>query len=870
MRTTQLYIKVNNQWRELDLFDNVTIPITLKVSDIRQFGSKTSSFSLDFDLPHTNNNAQIFGLNSEMEIFESSFEVGRDYPAYLSNNSLTTFSGQFRLKKIIKKQNGKYIYYIGYLYGGAKNFVDELGTQTLTGNENPDDDLDFSEYDTPADEMTLTDFKDRLQNFNTGGYDWGLTLLDKTNKAATAFVGGAQTWHTDETTPYLHAIEIFNKIFSGTNYRYVSEFLQDSQYLQNPQWAQTIGKFNVYSLVYPYMKHNSNLRSPNPITSEVRQTAADSHTSAVTGGAVGGSNLYTYDLITHTFHFDNSYYQLIEQNVQSSLDNWSFTAPETGNYNINISFPAELRLYMKNVSDDTPLGDRTTIYTDLGDGTKQFTLWVQLEKNGQIIASGQRIFHYNENLNHSYYPLTTGWIKIIDDNFSLSQNNLFLAQGDTLTFYTYISLPLNYYDSTTYNYISVWSDNQAIPSRQYYYPAVVSLYLPTQSGNDTIIKIEKQGGFYEGAAFTPNSILNEKTTKIDYINNFIKMFNLYVEDVSGKRNYDTTAEIYPENTLRIEPYEIFYSPKMEAGQTNIKNWTDKIDWDTVEYRRIDDYLYNIQAFTKTQDGDYYNANYNQTYKLPYGNRNVKGVYCTQEQTNEIGLKISANLCGVVNNSTDVLQCPKVFSLDKSNNIDTKKEYTDGIFFLWSNDMSANTENPSNYTIKLQSRLSSTYNNITQYYCADTLNKGYGLDDGNLNWGGTNQYFQNMKGTIPTYNDLYSAFYKKQYEEYTAPDARTLRAKAYLTAFDIATVQLSDLIIVNGNSYHIGEINQWKNEFEPCEIELIKCIPTQATAPQTRNKFKTFAPIGTLPTTADNATLQNQITELQTEISELKK
>jgi hypothetical protein len=516
---------------------------------------------------------------------------------------------------------------------------------------------------------------------------------------------------------------------------------------------------------------------------------------------------------------------------------------------------------MKNLSDDTPLGKRTTIYTDLGGGTKQFTLWVQLEKNGHLILNGQRILHYNENLNHSYYPLTTGWIKIIDDNFSLSQNNLFLAQGDTLTFYTYISLPLNYYDSSTSNYISVWSDNQAIPSRQYYYPSIVSLYLPTQSGNDTIIKIEKQDGFYEGAEFTPNSILNTKTSKVDFFNMFIKMFNLYIEDVSGKVNY-STGGIYPPNTLRIEPYQIYYSPELAEGVTNVKDWTNKIDWASVEYRRCDDYLYNIQSFKKEQDGDFYNDNYDTTYITPYGNREVKGVYCTNNDKNEISLKVSANLCGIVNNSTDVLQCPKVFSLDKSSNIDTKKEYNDGIFFIWRNKMNENTDLPTNYTVKLQSRLSSSFYYITDYYCADTLNKGYGLDDANLNWGGTEAYYQNMKGTIPTYNDLYTAFYKLQYEEYTANDCRILKGNAYLSVLDIYQLQLSDLIVANGNYYHIIEVNQWENEKKPCQIELIKCKSNlKGTEPPAKRSFPLIEPV-VLPVAVESIKLQEELSDMK--------
>lgn len=874
MRNNQLYINVDGYWHEIDLFEDTTIPVTLKVTEVKNFASRNTGYSVEFNIPHTNNNAKTFGLVSDINIYQGSFEVGKDYPAYITNGGITTFEGQFRLKRVIKRNSGSYIYYVGNMFGGTKNFVDALGNKTLIGNEDPTDDLDFSEYDTPATDMTLNDFVSYLQSHYTDGTGWGLTLLDKTNKAAQAFSGGSQTWYTDECTPYLYAREIFEKLFKGSGYTYVSEFLQGpdfSSYLQDDRWKNTIGKYDVNSLIYPYMRHNSNIKTLNPSSTELFQITNNAN-SELFKTSVPPVDQYpsgewaawngTYN--NYTVNFDSNNYNITSTGVNIPLTAWRFVCPATGIYTINVNLPVRVKTqFYMDFYDRIIIGPNKNTYNQTD---QKFTYWISLMKNNRNIVQ----LAQSQNYPAHYAIDANGWATLVPQQELSYSGNVMLAAGDVIQIYC--AIQLDWYKERWYEpegqYYKIYAFRGPEPTEATALrPVNITFESLHNSQTDSIIKITQNDGFYEEAFFAPNTILNPKTTKIDFFNNFVKMFNLYVEDVSGKKNYKTGG-VYPPNTLRIEPYEIFYAPELGTGQSNIKDWTDKIDWETVEYRRCEDYLYNIQNFTKAQDGDFYNANYNSTYKLPYGNREVVGEYCTKDDKNNIELKVSSNLCGVVNNSTDTLQCPKVFSLDNSGNIDTKKEYSDGIFFIWRNYMNSNTDIGTNYTMKLQSRLSSSYQNVSNYFCADTLNKGYGADDANLNWGGTSVYYQNMKGTIPTYNDLFSAFYAKEYAEKTSQDAIILRAKIYLNHFDINTVQMSDTIILDGDYYHILEIIQWEDEKKPCEIELIKTRPNFEAQPD-NSKVLTNVPGNTLPIAVDTAALLQQVSDLQEEISQLK-
>ena len=825
MRKNQLYIKVNDEWKELDLFEDVDIPTTFEI-DTLKLGQRATGYSIDFQLPATEKNTITFGLVHDVDVYRSSFEIEKNYEAILTDNALTVFKGQFRLKKITIKHN-KQITYTGNLFGGVKNLLDALGNDTLTGNEDSDKDLDFSEYNVPASEMQLSDFRDYLQTHYTDATGWGLTLLDKTNKYSQAFSSGVQQWYTDETTPYLYDREIFDKIIHQAGWQYESEFLNGtdfSTYIHDPRWEDTIGQFDVNSLIYPYMRHNSNIHISTPVSSIITQN--DPTTSAVIANYqyYKESSLGEANMITTSIALNQNDFTLTEQNVTSDINAYQFTATQNGYYTIDWNFNVEGRIQLRNVSNEAPAGF-STINTQ---GEKPYTVWVQLQKNNTLIGNRVREtgtvtgnyttyieYDSSSQRNEYYVTLATG-------SFSYQNTGVWLNAGDTLKLYMWIQCPVQYevYNRNTELWETHWVwhhySNLGVEYYTNFYPKYLQIKL-TNSANPIISNVINDG-FYEGNEFHPNEVLNEKTTKIDFINNFIKSFNLYIEDVSGKMNYKT-GKLYPDNTLRIEPWEIFYHPEVNYG-SNVHDWTNKVDWETVEYQRVSDFLYTNQIFTKAQDDDFFNEDYNKTFKTPHENRVVKSVYASTEE-NEIPVAVSANLCGVVNNQTDALQCPKVFSKDKDNNVDKKKEFSDGMFFIWRNNTAASTSQPSNYTLKLQSRLSASSINMTDYYTADYLNKGYGAETASLLFGPVENYYQNLKGSQMTSNDLYNAFYKKQFEEMTDQDARIMDANIYLNAMDIATLQMSDTIIVDSNYWRVLNIDQWTSEDNPCKVKLLK-------------------------------------------------
>ena len=89
MRTSRLFIKLGGNYKELDLFDNITIPLNYSVSEIRDISKRSTNYSLDIDIPNTKNNAKLFDHIYKVEAFGGSIEMLKKYECVLQVNDVT-------------------------------------------------------------------------------------------------------------------------------------------------------------------------------------------------------------------------------------------------------------------------------------------------------------------------------------------------------------------------------------------------------------------------------------------------------------------------------------------------------------------------------------------------------------------------------------------------------------------------------------------------------------------------------------------------------------------------------------------------------------------------------------------------------------
>lgn len=804
MRNSRLFIKLSGDYKEVDLYDNLTIPINYSVSEIRDISKRSTNYSLDFDLPNTESNAKLFDHIYKIESFDTSIEMLRKYECVLQVNDTTVFEGYFQLKKVVT-DDLKRVTYKGIFYSSVKDFVETLGNTTLRGNSNAADDLDFSEYSVTAANMNLTKFKTMLNSYGTDKTGWGLTLIDKTNKASENFSSNRQDWYADELTPYLFVKEIWDKIFEQAGYSYESNFLTGA--------AAPYGYPDFTSLIYPYPNNNKKLGD------------SDNWQKITAGGSFDWLSA-SYDMfLPHQWIFGNSgnyidypsSFTLTNHNMPDDRTHWQFTAPYTSSYHVKFKIPISLKceLHSYNYTDEQ-WNPQYTGEVTCGNTTKQFIMWTRLGKIHGGTTTYITSWGDYKNFESTYNTGSDGRLLLERQEVSY-EGDIRLEAGDKLFLSTAIQMEVAYYDETfekwysylMYRGIGGWVS--VFPK-----PAIVEM---TQSAGVEIWSVTQNEYFGEGLPFNPTLVLNAKTKKWDFVNSIIKMFNLYIEDIGDRK-------------FRIEPRDLYYKTSVK------RDFTDKVDTSSMSFTRVDTYIYSDVNFKFAQDKDVMTEAYNGTYRLPYGEYVLEGALSSGKDSVEIKPVFGASMCGVVNAQTSVLQCPKMYAFKANSDVvNVDKVYSDRIFYIWQNAMANNAS--VNNTIRIKSRYSTSSQTQTTYYCADILNAGYGTDTQSLTWWNSEEYLENLGDGTVSNGNLYNRFYSKMLSELNDPEARILSCRMYLDATDIRNIRLSDTIVVNKVEYRINSIKQWEGYSKPTEVELIKIVrPTSSYTPSRGNVFLT--------------------------------
>lgn len=804
MRTSRLFIKLGGDYKELDLFDNITIPLNYSVSEIRDISKRSTNYSLDIDIPNTKNNAKLFDHIYKVEAFGGSIEMLKKYECVLQVNDVTVFEGYFQLKKVTR-DDLKRVIYKGIVYSNVKDFVETLGNSTLRGNTNAADDLDFSEYAETAANMNLAKFKTKLNSYGTGKTGYGLTLIDKTNKAGVSFANNAQPWFADELTPYLFVKEIWDKIFAQAGYSYESNFLTGQ--------SAPVGYPDFTSLIYPYPNNNKKLGD------------ADNWQKITAGGAFNWTSGYYDMFLPSQWVFANSgnyidfpsSFTLTNHNMPDDRTHWQFTAPYTSSYHVKFKIPISLKceLHPYDHSSEQWL-PKYTGAVSCGDTTKEFLMWTRLGKIHGSTTTYITSWGNSKNFESTYNTGADG--KLLLDTQEVSyEGDIRLEAGDKLFLTTAIQMEVAYYDQTWerwYSYLQY--RGQAGWVSVFPYPASVEM---TQTVGVEIFSATQNDYFGEGLPFNPTHILNPKTKKWDFVNSIIKMFNLYIEDIGDRK-------------FRIEPRDLYYDTGVK------KDFTDKVDTSSMSFARVDTYIYSDVNFRFAQDKDTMTEAYNETYQLPYGEYVLEGALSSGQDSVEIKPVFGTSMCGVVNAQTSVLQCPKMYAFKANSDVvNVDKVYSDRIFYIWQNAMANHAG--TNNAVLIKSRYSSSTQTQSTYYCADILNAGYGSDTQALSWWDNEEYLENLGDGTVCNGNLYNRFYSKMLSELNDPEARILSCKMHLKAEDIRNLRLSDTITVANVDYRVNSIRQWEDYSAPTEVELIKIVrPSYGYVPSRQNAILT--------------------------------
>lgn len=896
MRTTKLFIDNGNGYQEVDLYDNLDIPITYNVADVQDISKKDSNFSLTVKLPNTNNNAQIFDVIHEIARYNSTFEMLKQYPAFVEVENNRTFEGYFRLTKVVINDDRE-ISYEGNLYSNVIEFMKRLGTTTLRGNVDVNDDLSFSDYTMTLDAQTWFDRTSPL----TYGKDCYFAPVDKYNLDSRNWLIEMPSteirnvpclpMYYDELTPFLYYKEIWDRIFKWAGFSYVSDFIQDT--------VDNTTTFEFEKLVYPATTDITG--TTNDIWSTINQvsvntTLSDLLDTHIYGKLMGGpwtgnvpANVTSVvsPAITDQWSQCGINESNPGQTVFSSSTPYRFTFPQSGVYSLNMELPIRIAFYLTDNYGNILTGLPSIVNAETS-AFYQYSISLifhQTSSNTDYVVanldSGLRPYE-------SSYNRGSGWngSMVIYEDIWNTNRNIYAEANDYL--YFQIGCSLTESDGTHFTFYDPnhtamrWAHRLHFELKR----TVDPTYLPKQ-----LIDVRLISDFAFGGTFDPTVILNPKRKKVDFISDIIKKFNLYIEDVTDKKDenghYYRDTNYYPigdnmrvgEPILRIEPRPLYYK-----NEHIVRDWTSRTDVGTIEFSRIDDYLYNILSFNDKNDKTYFVEDYNSHNYTEgeYGEEIITSPFNTSDDnTTEVKTELGQTMCGLLKRYDDVnhnqwLQCPFIFKLNNDGSVKDDVEYNDRMLFVFDLQRTDATfqdiwedghkyfalYNHNNALGSIDWSNPNGRSFIASYCLLDHFNIPFGNDTADLNFGWANWYYQNLNGRWATSNNCYNVFYKDMVDEYNSPDSRMMTCKMYLKPSDICDLKLSDTIIVNNVAYHINKIKQWKNGNTPTQVELIKVLESHSLSSMTPKENRPPQ----LPAIFQPAELITDLNEVQQDLS----
>ena len=337
---------------------------------------------------------------------------------------------------------------------------------------------------------------------------------------------------------------------------------------------------------------------------------------------------------------------------------------------------------------------------------------------------------------------------------------------------------------------------------------------PNQTDSSRFYATVEVGSVGQSRTVDMNKVLDSAIAIKDFIVSINNLFNLYWKPTGNDREFI------------IEPRDTFYN------NTNIKDWTDKIDnAEDVTIEPLYELTANKYSFAYMEDSDYLNNDYQTEFSTTHGSKKIEVDNDFIDNEEVISPKFAASpqyqFAG-----TDVVS-PAFIKTDGTKYSPTSVKSR----ILFYGGLISTKRSPSwipfisNNLIQFEQ-----LQGVSQYVVFDT-DRRYLYQDKypycghydhpfeptqSLEYGQSKKMYYNMQvlnGSI-TNNNLFNLYWRKQFLEQTDPDSHLLTATCVLTALDIQTLDLTGIIEVNFVKYRINKIT-----YNPityiAEVQLVK-------------------------------------------------
>jgi hypothetical protein len=209
-------------WGELELTNDIVIPLTFDVNNIRDIQSRNGVYSKTVKIFGTNNNNTILNQAFDVNIQFQSFDIKKRENFRLIREGQTVMEGVFQLTKIHKKyENGNtIIIYDCYLKSDASNFFNAIDGKYLT-------DIYIGDLNHVMSQANV--LESMKQGQAKDGYQYFLAYNDNT----------FSLYKPDELRPAIYLQKYFERIVNDAGYYYIPPvFNSNGDIINDPSFPE--------------------------------------------------------------------------------------------------------------------------------------------------------------------------------------------------------------------------------------------------------------------------------------------------------------------------------------------------------------------------------------------------------------------------------------------------------------------------------------------------------------------------------------------------------------------------------------------------------------------------------------------------------
>jgi len=762
MILTKIYI--NNE--QIDLTDEVSIPLNFNIADIREPEKRSTTWSKTVILPGTTFNnkllSNIWNVNAVINStgttnFTPNFNPNLKAIAEITYNDATQFKGICQLLNVNVTDKYEINYEVAF-YGELQNVYQFFNNAYLR-------DLDFSKYN-----HKYTLYNQELSWNNTEGYtypmiDYGFQINSRFN--------------VTNMFPALFVKTIIDKMFNDAGFSYQSNFFNSTIFKR---------------LIIPY-SGGSALKLTNQQVSERTGRASRTSTQTIKQDNQNpilsdGSREYAVRLIypdKTTVPNNDVGNNFSDQDGGSNYQ--TFTIEKAGTYTISAYVRANVKHY-PTAANFNFSGDLNTVGI------------LQIVKNPENKGS------YNTNIASRVINLQPyAAISPRDDSFNiLNQINFTPTVSSGTTSLTGEgTLSVNAYlekDDIIQIKILKAVGNQFTPNSLYRVGTVretvgTNSYAELNILQDSYFSVAlADTNIQEDDDVEINAVLPDKIKQSEFFNSIVKAFNLFVE--VDKQNA---------NKLLIEPRPTFYS----SG--TVQDYSNKLDYSKeTKIIPLGELNNKSYVFTYKEDTDYFNSNYKTTFNEIYGQK--KYDILNDFLKGEVRTELIFSPTVLVDTIGHDRVISKIYTLESNGTI--KPTQSNIRLLYWGGLKTTNVQWQHIATS------GTTYRGNFPY-------AGH-LDDVNnptidLNFGVPYQvYYTPIKYTA---NNLYNKYWKDYIEQISDKDSKIFSGYFLLNEWDIQNLDFRDTYFFENDFWRLNKIIDYdriNNQPTKCEFIKLKTLP----------------------------------------------